>query len=141
MKTSPKKRKLCSVAIARCASKWSIALSRGQMYTPKQSSNATYPRTRWVGGPMKSTILVAGASGQTVFAPFQLEQAHHRAIFSNLSGFRRRGGDRHFRRLFSSPGDICHHLAGFDLALFFWPCPLARVDVPPLATAPPPCPA
>src|SRR5260370_9722347 len=116
MKTSPKKRKLCSVAIARCASKWSIGLRRGQMYTPKQSSNATYPRTRWVGGPMKSTILVAGAWGQTVFAPFQLEQAHDRAIVSNLSAFRRRGGGRRFRRVPSRPDTHFHQPAARDLA-------------------------
>ena len=41
MKTSPKKRKLCSVAMARCASTRSIDLSQGQTYAPKQSSHAT----------------------------------------------------------------------------------------------------
>jgi hypothetical protein len=41
MKTRPKKRKLCKVAMARCASILSIALSLGQMYTPKQSNHAT----------------------------------------------------------------------------------------------------
>src|SRR5258708_34684263 len=46
MKTSPKKRKLCKVAVARCASNGSIDLSLGQTYTRKQSSQATYPRTR-----------------------------------------------------------------------------------------------
>src|SRR5262249_29407841 len=40
-KTSPKKRKLCSVAMARCASTRSIDLSFGQTYVPKQSSHAT----------------------------------------------------------------------------------------------------
>jgi AcrR family transcriptional regulator len=39
MKTSPKKRKLCSVAMARCAPTRSIDLSQGRTYVPKQSSH------------------------------------------------------------------------------------------------------
>jgi hypothetical protein len=38
---SPKKRKLCRVATARCASTRPIDLSLGRMYVPKQSNQAT----------------------------------------------------------------------------------------------------
>src|SRR5215475_2445814 len=48
MKTRPKKRKLCRVAMARCAATRSSDRSLGIMYTLKQSSHATYPRTRWM---------------------------------------------------------------------------------------------
>ena len=41
MNTSPKKRKLCTVAMTRCAFIRSIDLSRGRAYVPKHSRHAT----------------------------------------------------------------------------------------------------
>src|SRR5258707_10349773 len=87
---------------------------------------------------MKSTILVAGASGQTAFGPLRLEQTHDRAIVSNLSGFRRRGGDRHFRSISSPPDDIFPHRRACDLARLFLPFPRSRLHSRCVATAAPP---
>ena len=56
MKTSPKKRKLCRVAMARCASTWSSALSLGHAWRRSKAATGRNPRRDVSGRRLPATF-------------------------------------------------------------------------------------